>query len=467
LKRLRGVGPAAATAVVAGVLALPAAGAGIGPGTGTSSFTLEKLASGADSDPRVAMAGDRAALAVFVNFASAHGVFHVCRVPLDQARCTRTTVVKPTDDAGAMSLVRSGSRLLLGNGTANYTELFASTNNGAAFGSAVRISNYVDAENILPLPGGSLLLVGRGNDADANAMHVAVVSPDGKDVNTHGFVLEGATFGSGNRGVALNGGRYVVLTGGFVSAAGHRTRIEYAVYSGSGDPNSLSNWSKGSVAGDFLDPPNIAGGPAGVVLVTLNGGKVMASKLAGKTFGALKPIGDAAGKAYLPNVTQDATGRVTATWQVNGVGLRESHSFDGVRWSAPRTLTDDREFDTDTATGPAGNGLAVTRAGGGYLATRIYAAVGLTLKASPKRVAKGKSITLTAKLTSDRGKPFAGGAIRFRAGSKTVATQSTDKSGGAKVELEPAGTTRYQAAFAGNGQTASYTTAPVTVSVKP
>src|SRR4029079_18006846 len=118
---------------------------------------------------------------------------------------------------------------------------------------------------------------------------------------------------------------------------------------------------------DVGDPPNIAGGPAGVVLVTTDReGRVLCSKLDGTTFPAPTPIGDKAGHAYLPNVTQDATGRITATWQVNGLGLREAHSFHGVKESAPGTLASRRDFAADPATGPAGNGFAVSRADGEY-----------------------------------------------------------------------------------------------------
>lgn len=467
MKYSRGLKAAVVGAIAAGALTPANASAGIGPGLGTPTFTLEPLTSGATSDPRVVMQDATTALTSFVNYSTlASGIFHVCQVPIDASSCARTTPVTPTDDAGDMSLVYQGTNLLLGNGTANYTELFTSADNGASFGPAVRISNYSNAENILPLPDGNLLLVGRGNDSNSNAMHVVVVPPNGTGLNTQGFTLGGGYPGA-NRGVAYNNGRYVVMSGGFVSTGSNDTQISYAVYSGSGDPNSLANWTTATLPTQFGDPPNIAGGPAGVVLVTTDQtGSVVASKLEGTTFGSPSRIGDKAGKAYLPNVTQDATGRITATWQVNGVGLRESHSFDGVTWSAPRTLTSDREFQTDTATGPAGNGLAVTRGGSRYIATRIYAGVTLTLKASPAKVKKGTSTTLTAKLTGETGAPLGSMPIQFRAGSKTVATESTNASGEAKIKLEPSKTKKYSARFAGTTQIASYKSSSVKVTVK-
>ena len=62
-----------------------------------------------------------------------------------------------------------------------------------------------------------------------------------------------------------------------------------------------------------------------------------------------------------------------------------SQSTDGVHWTAPITINRDREFDTDTALAAGGNGLAVTRASGAYIATRIYGQVDLRLKAAQRR----------------------------------------------------------------------------------
>jgi len=466
--RVTRIGTAAiAAALAAGALAPGTASGGIGPGLGTPTFTLETLTSGATSDPRVVMQTDTTALTSFVDYATRPaGIFHVCQVPLDATSCARTTAVTPTDDAGDMSLVFSGPQLLLANGTANFTEIFTSGDGGATFGPAVRVSRYANAENVLPLPDGRLLLVGRGNDSRANDLHAVVVPPDGSGVDTAGFSLPNTDYPGAQRGVADNGGRYVVLGGGFVSVGSTRTQIAYAVYDGSGDPNAISSWTQSTLPLQFNDAPNIAGGPSGVVLVAVDAdGAVVASKLEGTTFPAPTRIGDPAGKAYLPNVTQDATGRITATWQVNGVGLRESHSRDGVRWSAPRTLTSDREFDTDIATGPAGNGLAVTRAGGRYQATRIYAAVSLSLKASPAKVEKGKATTLTAKLTGETGAPLAGRPIALRAGGKTLATKTTNAAGEVTLTTKPSKTTRYRARFAGTDVLASYTSAAAKVTV--
>jgi hypothetical protein len=314
----------AAIAAALGVFAPGAASAGIGPGPGTPTFTLHTLTGGAASDPRVVMQTDTTALASFVDYATRPaGIFHVCQVPLDATSCARTTAVTPTDEAGDMSLVFSGPQLILANGSANSTETFTSGDGGATFGPAVRVSRYANAENVLPLPDGRLLLVGRGNDSRANDLHVVVVPPDGSGVDTAGFSLPNTDYPGAQRGVADNGDRYVVLGGGFRSVGSTQTQIAYAVYDGSGDPNAASNWTQSTLPLQFDDAPNIAGGPSGVVLVAVDAeGAVVASKLDGTTFPAPTRIGDPAGKAHLPNVTQDATGRITATWQVNGRAAR-------------------------------------------------------------------------------------------------------------------------------------------------
>lgn len=255
------------------------------------------------------------------------------------------------------------------------------------------------------------------------------------------------------------------MGGGYLSIGSTQKQIAYAVYSGSGDPNALANWTTGTLPTQFGDPPNIADGPAGVVLVTTDdSGSVVSSKLSGTTFAAPARIGDKAGTAYLPNVTANAQ-RYTATWQVNGVGLRMSQSTDGVHWSTPITINKQREFDTDTATASAGNGLAVTRGGGAYIATRIYGQVSLTLKASPKTVAKGKKSTLTATLHDGGGTGISGQKITFKAGSKTVASATTNGSGQATLKVAPSKSTSYTASFAGTAVLASYASKSAKVSV--
>jgi hypothetical protein len=455
------------------MLAAPAtagAASGAGPGLGDPFFTLETLVSGATSEPNMIIDDASNALVAFNNYAVPSGTIHVCSVPFAATSCARTTNVVPgPDGAGTPYLARSAAGgLLLSNGTANYTELFASADDGATFGAPVRISRYTNAEALLPLPDGNLLLVGTGNDDDANAMHVVVVPPDGTGVDTPGWRFRGG-IPSASRGVAFNGGRYVVTTSSFLSTATTQAQVDYAVFSGSGNPNDFANWTTGSLPLDSGDPANIADGPAGTVLVGLDGdGDVVASKLSGSTFGAPVEIGDKAGKAYLPNVSQDSTGRITAVWQVNGVGLRSSTSFNGTTWSRPRTLNPEREFDTDVGTGTNGTGLAVTRAGGSYEATRVYAGVTLSLKPAKAKIVKGDGTELIATLVDERGDPISGAQVTLRSGKKTVDTAKTTGSGEASFTVEPKRTKRYRAEYAGTQTLASYeSTASKVRVVKP
>ncbi|HEU4658045.1 MAG TPA: hypothetical protein VFR97_10985 [Capillimicrobium sp.] len=459
------------SAVACAVLALPgsAAAAGAGPGLGDPFFTLEKLVSGATSNPDVLVDAGGAATVAFNNYAVPSGTIHVCSVPFAATSCARTTNVVPgPDGAGVPVLARTAAgALLLSNGTANYTELFTSTDDGATFGPGVRISSYTNAEAVLPLPDGNLLLVGRGNDADANAMHVVVVPPDGSGVGTPGWRFRGGLPGA-SRGVAYNGGRYVVSSASFVSSATTDVQADYAVYSGSGNPNDIASWTTGSLpAFDSTDAPNLADGPAGVVMVGLDDdGHVIASKLSGSAFGAPVRVGDRAGKAYLPNVSQDSTGRITAVWQVNDVGLRSSTSFDGIHWSAPRTLNPDREFDTDVATAPNGTGLAVTRGAGAYLATRVYAGVTLTLAPDKQTIVRGAVAELQAKLVDEHGDPISGAEVALHKGKTTLATSKTGGDGTVVFEVQPKRTTRYRASYAGTEVRASYVTGKSKVKVK-
>jgi hypothetical protein len=456
-------------AAVAGA-AGTAQAAGIGAGTGPTTFHLEDLVSGASGNPRVMMLDEQNALVALDTFAgSPSGQIRVCKVgPVPAAACAAPGPIMTPGFSGASGLtIKAGvtpNTIYVTNGTANETELYTSTDGGTTFSGPVRVSTFANAENFLTLPDGRLLLVGQGNVDPVQAVHAVVVNPDGSSLTTPGVMVPGNYPGS-QRGVAYNGGHYVIAGGGFVSTGSTDTQINYAVYSGSGDPNSQANWTTGTLAMNFSDAPNIADGKAGVVLVATVDGKVQVSKLTGTTFGAPTTIADKAGTAYLPNVTADPSGRYTATWQVNNVGLRMSQSTDGVHWTAPITINSDREFDTDTALASAGNGLAVTRASGAYIATRIYGRVDLTLKASPTKVKKGKKTTLTATLHDGGGSGIAGQKITFKAGSKTVGSATTNGSGQATLKVKPSKSTSYTASFAGSGVLASYTTSGVKVKV--
>jgi hypothetical protein len=351
------------------------------------------------------------------------------------------------------------------NGTANETELYTSTDGGATFAGPVRVSTYANAQDFLVLPDGNLALVGTGNVDPYLATRFVIVPPSGAGLTTPGFFIPGNLT---QRGIAYNGGRYVILGGGFKAAATTDTEAYYAVYNGTGDPNSQANWTTGTLTMDFDDVPNIADGKGGVVAIGTVDHKVVVSRLTGTAFGPLQTIGDKAGGAYLPNITADPSGRYTATWQVNGVGLRLSQSLDGGKWSTPITINRDRQYQTDTARTAAGNGLAVTRGGGAYIATRLYGQVAVALKASPKTVKKGTGSTLTATLHNEGGTGISGQKITFKVGSKAVGSATTNGSGQATLKVTPSKSTSYTATFAGSAVLASYTSTAsmVTVSKK-
>jgi hypothetical protein len=361
--------------------------------------------------------------------------------------------------------------VLLTNATANDTELFTSGDAGATFSAPVRISTYANAQNFAALPDGTLLLVGKGNTDPVNAVHAVVVPRDGSGVATTGFSIPG-DIPSAQNGVAVNGGHYVIMGGGFVSAGSTQSAIHYAVYSGTGDPNQLGNWTQSTLPISFNDPPALADGPSGTVLIaTTSSGQVLVSRLSGTAFGTPKDIGGpGSDTGYLPNITQDATGRITATWQVNGVGLRESISLDGVNWTTPITLNDDRQYETDTATAASGNGLAITRTSGGgvgaYVATRIYANLFLSLSPTHKTIKKGTSAKLTAKLVNEHDAGIPGAKITLRAGKSTVATATTSSAGTVAFTVKPKKGTTYTAAYAGTAVNSSYVSQTTKVTVK-
>jgi hypothetical protein len=464
----RAVTTAALAVATIAVAAGPAHAAGMGAGTGPSTFHLEDLVSGASGDPRVMMLDDQNALVAFDTFAgSPSGQIRVCKVgPVPAAACAAPGPIMTPGFSGASKLaIHPGltpGTIYLTNGTANETELYTSTDGGNTFGGPVRISTYVNAQDFLVLPDGNLALVGTGNIDPYLATHFAIVPPSGAGLTTAGFYIPGDVT---QRGIAYNGGHYVILGGGFTSTGSTDTAVYYAVYSGAGDPNSQANWATGTLAMNFDDPPNIAEGGGGVIAVGTVDGKVQVSKLTGTTFGAPVTIADKAGTAYLANVTADPSGRYTATWQVNSVGLRMVTSHDGVHWSTPVTINSDRQFQTDTARTAAGNGLAVTRASGFYMATRLYGAVDLTLKASPTKIKKGKKSTLTATLHNEGGTGISGQKITFKAGSKMVGTGTTDGSGQATLKVKPSKSTSYTATFAGSDVLASFTSGSAKVTV--
>lgn len=463
-----GITAALAAASVA-IAAAPAHAAGAGAGLGPSTFHLEDLVSGASDNPRVMMLDDQNALVALGTYRNtASGQIRVCKVgPVPAAACTDAGPILTPGFSGVGNLaIHPGptpGSVYLTNGTANETELYTSADAGTTFSGPVRISTYANAQDFLVLPDGNLALVGTGNSNPYLATHFVIVPPSGAGLTTPGFYVPGDIT---QRGIAYNGGRYVIAGGGFKSTGSTETEVYYAVYSGSGDPNSQANWTANTLAMNFDDPPAIAEGKAGVVLIATVDGKVQVSRLSGTTFGAPATIADKAGGAYLPNITADASGRYTATWQVNGVGLRMSQSLDAVHWSTPITINKDRQFQTDTARTAAGNGLAVTRASGFYMATRLYGQVSLTLKASPASVKKGNASTLTATLHDEGGTGISGQKISFKVGSKTVGSATTGASGQATLKVKPSKATSYRASFAGSATLASYVSSSAKVTVK-
>jgi hypothetical protein len=467
LQGIKAVTTAALAAASIAVAAAPAHAAGMGAGLGPSTFHLEDLVSGASDNPRVMMLDDQNALVALGTYRNTpSGQIRVCKVgPVPAAACSDAGPILTPGFSGVGTLaIHPGltpGTVYLTNGTANETELYTSTDGGATFSGPVRISTYANADDFLVLPDGRLALVGTGNTNPVLAVHFVVVPTDGSGLATAGFLIPGDI---AQRGLAYNGGQFVILGGGF-TGPGTDTVVNYAIFSGAGDPNSQANWTTGSLAMDASDEPNIAEGAGGVVAVGTLDDKVVASKLSGTTFGRVTPIADKAGTAYLPNVTGDPSGRYTATWQVNNVGLRMSTSHDGTTWTTPVTINTDREYQTDTARTAAGNGLAVTRAGGFYMATRLYGQVSLTLKASPTKVKKGKKSTLTATLHNEGGTGISGQKITFRTGSKAVGSATTNGSGQATLKVTPSKSTSYTATFAGSAVLASYTSTAAKVTV--
>lgn len=208
----RVTGAAVAATAVVGIAASSAHGAGIGPGTGPSTFTLETLVSGASSDPRVMMLDQQNALVAFNTYATlASGQIRVCKVgPVPAGACAAPGPILTPGTSGAADLAihpsGAANGVYLTNGTANFTELFTSTDGGGTFSGPVQISKYSNAEDFVVLPDGNLLLVGRGNDSQSNDLHVAVVSPSGASLGTPGFFLPATDIPSAQRGVAYNGG---------------------------------------------------------------------------------------------------------------------------------------------------------------------------------------------------------------------------------------------------------------------
>gem|GEM_PF-6827941 len=165
-----------------------------------------------------------------------------------------------------------------------------------------------------------------------------------------------------------------------VAVSTHNNAAEWRQYDGSGNLNSIANWTSAADVG-VASHPKLAGGPSGLFLLAGNGSTGLnVRRFNGSGFGASVPIGP--GQSPSKHLAQDASGRLHAVFQrddANPLRLIHAVSDDGgLRWRSgtlvtQRIVTDGGIHDLRVAAAPDHLGFAVWHAGLGAGDVRIAA----------------------------------------------------------------------------------------------
>jgi hypothetical protein len=347
--------------LVALALALPAsaqAGSGFGVSPGAQTFLV-----GAGQHPDVAVATTGTAHVVW-NEASGDAntpdPLHYCQILRGATSCSGSkTFAPPVHAIGRTSYVFTPSpgRVLIetyrccGDSEGNY--VYESTDDGNTFGPARRIGKLDHQSDAVfgpgeAISGASISEFQRMPLSGAPASTRAEFDA-GFPIPTHSDV---GIFGPDSPVQVMSDGDH----SSFVRNTG-------------GDPNVTANWTAAAPS-PVGSEPRVAGGPAGLVLLNLEGEPgartYVARKFDGTSFGPAVKVSETGDPIFADLWADPVTGRFHAVWIDNRDSpneLRWSFSSDGMTWREPQAIIAGDEADTmynlQVSAAPDGQGFAV------------------------------------------------------------------------------------------------------------
>jgi hypothetical protein len=286
---------------------------------------------------------------------------HYCRVPRGSTACDNSIVLgPPLEGIGRTSYVfaPSAGRVLIetyrccGEDEGNY--VYESTDGGQTFGTARRIGKLDHQSEAVFGPGEAI--------SGASISRFQRMPLTGPPATTT------ADFDSGFPN-PIYSGMGIFGTGTPVQVMSDGDDTSFVVNTG-GSFNSSSQWSSATP----LTPPGsesrVAGGPAGLVLLDLEGEpgeRFLAARVFdGSGFGAPVTVSEKADPIFFDLWAEPSTGRFHAVWIANGQDpdeLRWAFSDDGTTWSEPQAVfrgdVAEDAYHLQVSAAPDGEGFAV------------------------------------------------------------------------------------------------------------
>jgi hypothetical protein len=354
-----------AVLVTAGVAA---GGGGFGVTPGAQPFQV-----GTGNQPDIAVDGAGTAHVVWsenTGGADAPDLIHYCRVPRGATACSPAeTLNAPLNSTGRTTYVfvpEAGHVIIesyrcCGDSEGNY--LLESTDGGDTFAAARRIGKLDHQQDAAFGPGDAV----SGARADASVEAYQRMPLTGSAPTTEADFNSGISIPT-HAAVAVEGDTTPIQV---FSDGDHETFVRH----NGGDFNNASNWSNATPLSPVGGEPRMAGGPAGVVLLDLQGTPgtrtFVARKFDGTSFGAGVSVTEAGDPIAADLSAEPGTGAFLAAWVANGESpneLRWSTSGDGTSWGAPQTALAGDAVDAiahlQAAAAPDGEGFAVWDEGG-------------------------------------------------------------------------------------------------------
>src|SRR5215207_8442360 len=298
------------------------------------------------------------------------------------------------------------------------TDLYSSGDGGATFAGPAKLgtppSEWADA-GVVQGPGATLSafsLLG------FQSLPLAGPTEAGQATFSYGAVV----------GISASGGVFGGTTPVHVFSDG--TSLQFARYGGSGSLNDTPNWTAPAAIGPG-DAPSVAGGPAGLVVLSRTGAagsqRLFARRFSGTAFGSPVGVSETGSPDLATLRAQTSNGRFTAIWVCNactaGRELRVAQSSDGAAWTAPATILKKPETERISAlrprvaVAPDGEGFAVWDTGTDVRATSLDPPGGPA--AAPNRTTSTQVGDQTVGFDSPKGCVRAGHPIVLNVVSKT------------------------------------------------
>ena len=330
------------------------------------------LVLGAGSRPNLAVNAAGTGFVAWVGPEASETSLQFCRLPRGAGACaSRHDITVPADTtSGHRPFVTvSGSTVrilqyrypLAGPNLAGLYK-FISTDSGATFGPGLRVGT-VPFEDAVQGPGDTFSGVPiNGEMAFQNV-------PLGSGSTVDKAVLSTTHQNHASVGLLTATTPLAVFT--------DNNAAQWRRYDGSGNLNSIANWTPTANVG-VATYPRLAGGPTGLFLLAGNGSTGLnVRKFTGSGFGA--PVSIGPGLSPSKHITQDAAGRLHAVFQrddANPLRLIHAVSDDGVNWRSGILVTqnlgtDGGIQDLRVAAAPDHLGFTVWHAGLGAGDVRI------------------------------------------------------------------------------------------------